>query len=97
MFARVTTAQGAPEKLDTGITALREGLRANQGQIEGLKGAYLLVDRAAGKHVTVTLWETREQAKTVSELPAQLQGSLVEAFGIAARPVHEIFEVAIQP
>ena len=90
MFARITTAHGAPEKLDTGIAALRDGLRA------GFKGAYVLVDRAAGKHVTVSLWETRAEAETISELAPHMQGQLVEAFGISEPPTHEIYEVAVQ-
>jgi hypothetical protein len=81
----------APEKLDTGLVALREGLRANRGQGEGFRGAYVLIDRAAGKHVTLTLWEAQHQAATVSELPAQLQGRLVEAFGVTAAPTHEVY------
>ena len=96
MFARVTIAHGAPEKLDTGIAALRAGLRAGQERVTGLRGVYVLVDRAAGKHVTVSLWETQEDAETVSELAPHMQGRLVEAFGISEPPTHEIYEVAVQ-
>jgi heme-degrading monooxygenase HmoA len=96
MFARITIAHGAPEKLDTGLAALRKGLRAGQEQVTGFKGLYVLVDRATGKHVTVSLWETREDAEMVSELAPHMQGRLVEAFGISGPPTHEIYEVAVE-
>jgi hypothetical protein len=96
MFARVTTAQGALEKLDTGLAALRSGLRAGQEQVTSLKRIYVLVDRVSGKHVTLSLWETREDAETVSELAPHMQGRLVEAFGIIGPPSHEIYEVAVE-
>jgi heme-degrading monooxygenase HmoA len=96
MFARVTTAHGAPEKLGTGIAAVREGLSANHGRVEGFRGAYVLVDREGGKHMTVTLWDTREAAETRSELAPHVRGRLVEAFGLSQAPTHEIFEVAVE-
>lgn len=96
MFARITTAVGAPEKLHTGLETFRAALQANQGQIEALNAVYVLVDRLTGKHMTITLWATREAAETVSELPRHMQGTLVEAFAIAEPPTHAIYEVAIQ-
>jgi hypothetical protein len=51
MFARVNTAQGAPEKLDAEMDAIRVGLQANPGQVAGFKGAHVLVDRG---------WEARD-------------------------------------
>jgi hypothetical protein len=98
MFARVSAAQGAPEKLDNGVDVLRERIRAAQqaGRLTDLKGLYLLIDRATGKHMTVTLWETREAAEAVSVQAAQQREAIVEAFGITGTPTHEIYEVAVQ-
>ncbi|HEX6533583.1 MAG TPA: hypothetical protein VF041_03245 [Gemmatimonadaceae bacterium] len=96
MFARVTTAHGAPEKLDAGLAAVREGLRASVADLEGFRGGYVLIDRHGGKHMSVTLWDTREAAETRSELPPHVRRELMEAFGLAQAPTHEIFEVAVE-
>lgn len=90
MFMRVTTAHGVPENLETGLAALRKGLRT------GIKGVYVLVDRTTGKHITVSLWETRQDAETVSELAPFMQRQVVGVFGISEPPTHEIYEVAVE-
>jgi hypothetical protein len=51
---------------------------------------------AAGKHVTVTLWEPREGAETVSEFAPDVQGTLPSVFGIVGTRTHEVYEVAVQ-
>jgi heme-degrading monooxygenase HmoA len=96
MFARVTTAQGTPEKLDAGADLLREQALAARGQVKGFKGLYLLVDRATGMHRTVSLWETRDDAEAVAAIAAQRHDTIVEAFGITGTPTTEIYEVAVQ-
>ena len=90
MFMRVTTAYGAPENLETGVAVLRKGLRA------GIKGGYVLVDRSTSKYITVSLWETREEAETVSELAPFMQRQIVGMLGVSVPPTHEIYEVAVE-
>ncbi len=95
MFARVSAAQGAPEKLDQGADLIRE--RTQRGERPtGFRGAYLLIDRATGKHMTVSLWETRADAEAVGAIAVQQREAIVEAFGISGTPTHEIYEVAVQ-
>ena len=96
MFARITTAHGAPEMLDTGIATVREGLRASRRRIAGFRGGYVLVDREGGKHMSVTLWDTREAAETQSELAPEARRRLLDAFGLSQAPTHEIFEVVLE-
>jgi hypothetical protein len=89
MFMRVTTAYGAPENLNTGVVVLRKGLRA------GIKGGYVSVDRATGKVITISLWDTLEEAETVSELTPFMQRQIAGMLGVSKAPTHEIYEVAV--
>ena len=96
MFAIVTSAQGAPEKQEEGIAVLRESAQAAQGTVPGFRGLYALIDRATGKHLVVSLWETREDAEAAGELAERMWEPVVEVFGITGAPIHEVYEVALQ-
>jgi heme-degrading monooxygenase HmoA len=83
MFARVTTIQGSPENIEEAITQYREALSQFR-DIEGNRGAFLLVERSSGKAIGTTLWESeqamtdsREQANQLRERAAeQAQGQI---------------------
>jgi heme-degrading monooxygenase HmoA len=62
MFARVSTYRaGDADKLLEGFQSVTDPLE----QIEGFSHAYFLVDRASGKAMSMTVWES-EQALTAS-------------------------------
>ncbi len=92
MFARATTLRGSSENVDEGIRSYREALAALRS-IPGNKGALLLIDRASGKGIGVTLWDDedamRESRKRADELREQaaenVQGTIesVEEYEVA--------------
>lgn len=57
MYARVTTTQFSPYRLDEGIHIAQEHTLPAAQQQSGFKGYLMLVDRSTGKGVTITLWE----------------------------------------
>lgn len=63
MFARVSTYQFAVDQADQGIQAFKA---VPLEQMSGVRSAYFLLDRASGKALTITLWES-EEALTASE------------------------------
>lgn len=92
MFARATTLQGSDD-VDVGVQQYREALSRFR-QIPGNQGAFLLIDRRAGKGIGVTLWES-EQAMTDSrEQAEQLRQQAVEQAGGRIESVEE-YEVAV--
>ena len=60
MYARVTTTQFSPYRLDEAIHIAREQIVPAAQQQTGFKGFLMLVDRSSGKGITITLWEGEE-------------------------------------
>ncbi len=75
---------------------MRQALAHPEGPPAGFQGVYILVDRATGKHLAVSLWATREDAEAAGARAAELGSQLMAAFGAAGRPTDEIYEVAIR-
>lgn len=57
MYARVTTIQISPYRLDEAIGVLREQVVPAIQQQNGFKGYLMLVDRGTGNSINITLWE----------------------------------------
>ena len=101
MIARVTTAQSRPEEIDDTSQFFQEiGVPSCLG-VAGFKAAYLLVDRATGKWVEVSLWETKEADEEAMTAGAQrLQGN--ETAQMIGARIHEgvissdYYEVAVE-
>lgn len=95
MFARVTTVHGTPEKLDDGARMVQEQMMPLLQQQHGFKGAYLLVDRASGRALGITLWETREAMAASDTVTSPLRAQAGQAAGSDAPPAAEMYEVAV--
>ena len=57
MYARVTTIQISPYRLDEAIGVLKKQVVPTIQQQNGFKGYLMFVDRSTGKSVNVTLWD----------------------------------------
>ena len=60
MYARITTTQFSPYRLEEAIHIARERTVPAAQQQPGFKGYLMLVDRSTGKGLTITLWEGEE-------------------------------------
>lgn len=93
MHARVTTISGSANNVDAGI----ENFRTNVlpfARDEG-EGAILLVDRASGDAIAITLWQD-EQALSRSEDRANaLRAEAADLMGADQSPAVTRYEVAI--
>jgi heme-degrading monooxygenase HmoA len=69
MFARLTWAEGPPDKLDDLITLVRSAPESI-GQLEGYQGTILLANRSSGAAVAATYWESAD-AMHASEAAAE--------------------------
>jgi heme-degrading monooxygenase HmoA len=90
MFARVSTYQGETERLLEGFRRTTEPLT----QIEGFEGAYFLTDSAAGRAVTVTLWDSAAAMAASAEWASKAREHAAHESGAVVESVHS-YEVAL--
>ena len=57
MYARITTTQMSPYRLDEAISIVRDQVVPAAQQQDGFKGYLMLIDRGTGKNIVITLWE----------------------------------------
>jgi hypothetical protein len=97
MFARVTTTQFSPYRLEEAIGIARQHTVPAAQQQTGFKGYLMLVDRSSGKGITITLWEEendREVTGPESEYYRDALGKLVPF--LMGPPDVEDLEIVIQ-
>ena len=96
MFARLTIVQIKSDKLDEAVKVYAESVAPAAKSQKGNVGAYLLVDREAGKGVSITVWDSEADA-IANEQSGYYQeqvGKFKDMF--AAPPVREGYEVVVQ-
>ena len=94
MFARVSTFTGASDQVDEAVRQVREDVLPRTEQLDGYKGAYLLVDRENGKSLAVTFWESEEAMRESEEATSTLRSEIADALGTQMIGV-ERYEVAV--
>jgi len=97
MYARITTTQFSPYRLDEAISIIRESTVPAAQQQQGFKGYLLFVDRSTGKGITITLWEQEEDRECTgpnSDYYRQEIGKVVPLLMDA--PNVEDFEIVVQ-
>jgi heme-degrading monooxygenase HmoA len=96
MYARLTIVQLQPEKAQEAIDLYANSVVPAARQQPGSQGAWLLIDRATGKGVSVSLWDTVADME-VGESSGYYQQQ-VGKFGplMTAPPVREVYEVAVK-
>jgi hypothetical protein len=94
MYARVTTVEASPAKLDTATHFLGEQVLAQLEQMDGFKGFIVLGDRQRGKLLGVALWESEEAMHSTEEVVSGIRGGIPHPLGAAAED-EETYEVFI--
>ncbi len=94
MFARVSTYQGAPDRIEDTVRLGREQLLPAAAKMAGYQGTYFLVDRKSGKSISVTLWESEKDIRASEEAADRLRAQGAAA-GSARILSVERFEVAL--
>ena len=95
MIARVTTGQADRERLDEAIRRTREQTLATVQAQPGFRSYQLLVDRAAGTFISVSLWESEQALRQAEAVLNQERAQATQAHegqGVASA----VYEVAVQ-
>ena len=95
MFARVTTiGEAPPERLDDMTHEIREHVLPALRQQDGFSGFLVLLERASGKVLGLTLWESEQAMNATEEAAYWLRVFSAEAAGGMITEV-ERYEVII--
>lgn len=95
MHARVSTFEGGSiEQIEEGVRLLREQVIPAAQQIDGFMGVISLADRAGGKGLTITLWESEEALHASEEAANRLRQEAADALKASIASV-ERYEVVL--
>ena len=98
MHARVSTYAGiAADRAEDGIRVF-QGSTDDLQQLDGFEGAYLLIDRAGGKAITITLWSSEAAVEASADRATQIRSEAASAADMSVESV-DTYEVAmhVQP
>jgi heme-degrading monooxygenase HmoA len=93
MYARVTTIQGAPGKMDDAKGHIQEQTLPQLQKMEGFKGFVALGDRQSGKVLGVAFWESEEALRATEQAVSSVRsGAAGAADGtVAGVEEYEVF------
>ena len=93
MYARVTTIEGTPDKMDDASRHVREQTLPQLQQMDGFKGFAALADRHSGKVLGVAFWESEEALRATEEAVSSVRSGAAEAAGgtVAGVEQYEVF------
>ena len=91
MFARLGAWQGSAEEAERWIERAHDHVKPSIREDAGLKAAYWLVDRAGGKGLIITFWESEEAMRASEEARRRRQAATSAATG--AQVTTERYEI----
>ena len=93
MYARVTTIQGAPAKMDDAKGHTQEQTLSQLQEMEGFKGFVALGDRQSGKVLGVAFWESEEALRATEEAVSSERSAAASAAEgtVASVEQYEVF------
>ena len=85
MYARLTTIEGSPDRMDDAERHVQEHTLPQLQKMDGFKGFVALGDRNSGRLVGVAFWESEEALRaTEQEVSGVRSGAASAADGIVA-------------
>ena len=96
MFTRLTIVQCKSDQIDEAIKIYEENVVPAAKSQKGYRGAYLLIDHETGRGVSITVWDSEENA-IANEQSGYYQEQVAKFKDIfTAPPVREGYEVVVQ-
>jgi hypothetical protein len=97
MYARVTTTQFSPYRLEEAIHIAREATVPAAQRQSGFKGYMMLVDRSTGKGITITLWEGEDDREVTGQNSSYYRDAIGKIVPLLEdAPMVEDLELVIQ-
>ena len=92
MFARLTTIQGSPEKLEDAKRVIENDVIPASKLLPGFKSGYWFADRKSGKMVSLTVFESEKDIDASEDAASLLRKTATEKLGAEIKNV-ERFEL----
>ena len=94
MYARLTTIEGAPDRMDEATRHVQEQTLPQLQKMDGFKGFIALGDRNSGRVVGVSWWESGQAMQASEEVGDRTRSDSAEAVSGAVVGV-ERYEVGL--
>ena len=94
MYARISTLDGPPDRMDVGLRHVREHALPQLQQQDGFKGIVALGNRQSGKLIGISFWESEEAMRAAEEVGDRTRRESAEAMGDTIEGVDR-FEVGL--
>ncbi|GAA2562587.1 antibiotic biosynthesis monooxygenase [Mycolicibacterium diernhoferi] len=88
MFARSTTVMARPESIDAGITHIRDVVMPALHEMPGWVGLSAMVDRASGRCISTTSWDSEEAMLDSADAATRLRDRAAEILGGTSTAEH---------
>ena len=95
MYARSAVIEVSGDRIDEVSRAMQEELLPRYQDADGYEGFVLAANRAAGKVMGISFWETESDLEAADDLGAQARQRLAEAGGGASPGQREVWEVLL--
>lgn len=92
--ARVSRLEGSADRIDEGISFIKEQILPSAGDIPGWKGVVALADRSNGRTITITFWDSEESLEASEVRANELRSQAAKAMDETVVGV-ERYEVAL--
>jgi heme-degrading monooxygenase HmoA len=98
MYARLSRFAGLPpERIDRTLAEFEESQLSQFEALEGFKGVLVGVDRAEGKAMAITFWESQNHLRASDRLADQAREAAMETASMPSRePIVDRYEVVLQ-
>jgi heme-degrading monooxygenase HmoA len=81
MYARSTTVQADPQRIDAGIAHVRDEVMPAVQSMPGCMGVSMLCDRASGRCIVTTSWDSEESMSASREAVRAMRERAVDVMG----------------
>jgi heme-degrading monooxygenase HmoA len=97
MYARMSRFAGLPpERIEGTVREFQEGQLKALSEQPGYKGVLIGIDRAEGKAVAMTFWESAENLRATDRLANEAREQALEAAKPSREPIVDRYEVVMQ-
>jgi hypothetical protein len=94
MYARSTSVQGDPARIDEGIRFVREEVMPAVTGMQGCIGLSMLVDRGSGRAIVTTSWTSEDEMRATDGNVSAFRSRAAEIMG-SDEPEVRLWEIAV--